>query len=116
MAKLKTTLTESVLAFPATSSAVTPEQMPMLNACTQVIRAALEANPELRIVVGAHPEVGSDSKGSKLLAQRRAEAVVEQFVDRQVPARIFEVVPFAAPHAGDATGTARSHKVEMFLK
>lgn len=116
MTALKAALAACTLSFSPASSAVTPEQMPALNACTQAIRSALEINPELSIVVGAHPETGGDARGAKLLAQRRAEAVIEQFADRQIPARVFQVQPFAAPHAGDPAGAARSHKVEMFVK
>ena len=99
-----------------TSSAITQEQIAALNPCAQAILAAYTASPDVRIIVGAHPEVGGDTKGSQLLARRRAEAVVEQFVDRALPSRIFEIVPYAPPHAGDQAGEARSHTVEMFVK
>ena len=114
--KLKAALEQGVVRFPPTSSAVTPEQIVALNPCAQAILAAYTASPDIRIIVGAHPETGGDSKGSQLLARRRAEAVVEQFVDRALPMRIFEIVPYAPPHAGDPAGATRSHTVEMFVK
>lgn len=116
MDKLKAAIAQGTVKFPPTSSAITQEQIAALNPCAQAILAAYAASPDVRIIVGAHPEVGGDTKGSQLLARRRAEAVVEQFVDRALPSRIFEIVPYAPPHAGDQAGEARSHTVEMFVK
>ena len=116
LTRLKETLAASTTRFPAASYALSDEQVTAFAGCAQAILAAFSAAPDLKIVVGAHPDVGGDSKGAQLLARRRAEAIVEQFVDREIPARIFEIVPFSPPHSGDPEGEARSHTVEMLLK
>ena len=110
VAALREVLRKSAIHFIPGSYSLSQEEMPNVNAISTALSTA---GTGVKIIVGIYLDPSPDVKASTALAQHRADAVIEQFVDRGLPASWFQATLFGTARA---PGSTDDRNVELLVK
>ncbi len=111
---LRSALLDSQIFFETGSAEIPPAEEPKLNA---LARSITSAGTTIRYVLGGHTDATGGEKENAALSQARAQSVLDQLIQKGLPAAQFEIVSFGASAAGKSLdGPESDRRVEILLK